>query len=91
LADFFTEPPPASFELQYKVLLAGSAEYLCDRWELDMPDWIGDPQYRMPELTDFGVARLLDLRETRFRRCQRAAPQFLKRNLIFEARNLIVL
>jgi hypothetical protein len=88
LADFFTEPPPASFPIEYQALLAGAAEYLCNRYDLDLPAWIDDPRYTLPFLYEMWPCLQP---ETRFRRVQRAAPEFLKRNLIFEARNLITL
>jgi hypothetical protein len=88
LADFFTEPPPQTFPLEYQALLAGAAEYLCNRYDLDLPVWIDEPRYRMPIL--FEMWPRLQW-ETRFRRVQRSAPEFLKRNLVFEARGLITL
>jgi len=33
LSDFFTEPPPTSFALTYQVVLAGTAEFFCSRYD----------------------------------------------------------
>lgn len=87
-ADFFAARPPVSFPQKYQALLAGAADYLCTRYDLDLPDWIDDEQYCLSCLCDWTLD-LPELRSTRFRRCQRADPVFLKRNLIFEARGLI--
>jgi hypothetical protein len=88
LADFFFEPPPQSFPGEYQALLAGAAEYLCGRYDLDLPEWIDDPSFTMTTLYEFWPS----LNQTRrFRRVQRAAPEFLRRNLVFQARDLITL
>jgi len=91
LSDVLTKPPPTSFDLKYQVVLAGTAEFFCRRYDLDMPDWIDDPAYRLPQLTDWYDEVFPELRLSRLRRCQRAAPEFLSRNLIFASRNLITL
>jgi hypothetical protein len=91
LADFFAVPPPETLGLERGALLAGAAEYLCRRYDLDLPDWIDDPQYVLPEIYDFWGDITPEVRAMRFRRVQRSSPEFLKRNVVFEARNLIVL
>lgn len=91
LADFFAVPPPETLGLERGTLLAGAAEYLCRRYDLDLPDWIDDPQYVLPEIYDFWGDITPEVRAMRFRRVQRSSPEFLKRNVVFEARNLTVL
>jgi hypothetical protein len=68
-------------------MLAGSAEYLCHRYDLDVPEWVADHRFRLPHLEGFYP----EPPETRLARCPRSAPEFLSLNLIFEARNLITL
>ena len=88
LADFFAAPPPKSFPAEYQAVLAGTAEFLCERYDLDLPAWIDDPRYTLPALFEFWPCLPA---ETKFRRVQRSAPAFLKRNLVFDPRNLITL
>ena len=90
-AAFFALPPPSGFGTELSALLAGVAEYLCRRYDLDLPDWIYDPQFRLPALWDPVEDIFPDSRGTRYRRCQRSEPEFLSRNVVFEARNLITL
>ncbi|GEM_PF-1429188 len=87
LADFFAVPPSAELGPERCAMLAGSAEYLCHRYDLDVPEWVADHRFQLPHLQDFYPENPA----TRFARCQRAAPEFLSLNLIFEARNLITL
>lgn len=42
-------PPPPCFEDDHAALLAGTAEYLCDRYGLIKPDWVDDPIYILAE------------------------------------------
>jgi hypothetical protein len=86
---FFSEPPPTCFGPEHAALLAGTAEYLCHRYDLDVPEWVSDPRYRLRDLWD--VEGYLNPRETLYRRVQRSEPEFLSRNVVFEARNLITL
>ena len=89
LADFFAVPPPEELGLERCVMLAGAAEYLCSRYNLEAPDWIDDSRYVLPALRDYWADVLPVSRDHLFRRCQRAEPEFLKRNLVFEALSLI--
>ena len=91
VAGFFAVPPPDGFGTERCALLAGVAEYLCRRYELDLPGWICDPRYYLAELWDPVEVLCPDLRVSRYRRCQRSEPEFLRRNVVFEARNLITL
>lgn len=91
VAGFFAVPPPDGFGRERSALLAGVAEYLCRRYDLDLPSWIDDSQYCLSELWDPVEDVCFALRASRYRRCKRAEPEFLRRNIVFEARNLITL
>ncbi len=90
-ASHFSVAPPDGFGTERCALLAGVADYLCRRYDLDLPGWIGDPRYCLQALWDPLEDICPDLRPTRYRRCQMSEPEFLRRNVVFEARNLITL
>jgi hypothetical protein len=87
--EFLAQPSPEYLPREEQALLAGIAEYLALRFGLPVPAWTQDPMYMLPELWDScgewypGVA--LESRVAS------ADPIFLKRNVIFASRGLIVL
>jgi hypothetical protein len=91
LTDFFAVPPHPEMEDRYRVMLAGAAEYLCQRYDLKVPEWVYETQYYLPELDDFWGFLLDDTIEAKQRRASHVEPEFRSRNLIFEARNLITI
>ena len=90
-ASCFSVAPPDGFGTERCALLAGVAEYLCRRYDLDLPGWIDDSRFCLHALWDPLEDICPDLRLTRYRRCQMSEPEFLRRNVVFEARNLVTL
>lgn len=85
-ASFFAYPPPASLSPGWQAILAGAAEWLSDEFNLPKPAWANDPKYTLPSPWDpWGLcgdfeAEMAEIEEP-----------FRKRNVLFEARNLIAL
>lgn len=88
---FFAVPPPRSFSPQRRALLAGVAEYLSQRYGLPVPAWVRDGEFFLAELWDPWEDLCPDMEETRPGRTERTPEAFLKRGVVFEARNLITL
>ena len=55
------------------------------------PEWTNDPQYTLAAQWDPWEDIVPDIEQYRPERIAKADPAFLKRNVVFEARNLIVL
>jgi hypothetical protein len=90
-ATFFAVAPPRSFSPQRRALLAGVGEYPCTRYSLPVPESVHDPQYTLPEPRDLWEDLCPDMEETRQGRIERSPEVLLKRNVVYEARNLITL
>lgn len=90
-AEFFAVPPPRSFSPQRRALLAGVAEYLSNEFQLPVPAWVSQPEFYLNEPWDPWEDLCPDMEEFRQVRMERSHPAFLKRNVIYETRNLITL
>jgi hypothetical protein len=90
-ASFFAVPPPRSFSPQRRALLAGVAEYLCTRYSLPIPEWVNAPEFFLHDFWDPWEDLCPDMEEFRQGRIERSPEAFLKRRVVFEARNLITL
>lgn len=89
---FFVEPPPESFPVEYQAMLAGTAEVLCDEFNLPVPVWVHYPQYTLPELWDPYEWMWVGLtEEENRRRVAKADPLYLKHNVVWQRRDLITL
>lgn len=89
---FFAKEPPADFDRRDRAFLAATAEYLCREFSWDPPDWVNSPEFFLDEEWDY-VADLPefpeDLRPRITNRRKRGTPEFLRHNIIFEARGLL--
>lgn len=89
---FFAKEPPVAFPPRRRAFLAGVAEYLSNQFDLDPPEWIGKPEYFLSEEWDY-VSDFEEfpeeLRDRIDERRARATPEFLRRGIIYEARNLL--
>lgn len=90
-ASFFVVPPPPSFTPERRALLAGVAEFLCAEFNLEAPAWIKEPEFFLSEMWDPWEDICPDVREFRDERIARSHKAFLRRNVVYEARNLITL
>jgi len=90
-AEFFIVPPPRSFSPQRRALLAGVAEFLSTEFGLPVPEWVNDREYFLGEMWDPWEDICPDLESLRQVRIDRSHPMFLKRNVVYETRNLITL
>lgn len=90
-ASFFDVPPPRSVSLQRRALLAGVAEYLCTRYSLPIPEWVNAPEFFLHDFWDLWEDLCPDMEEFSLGRIERSPEAFLKRRVVFEARNLITL
>ena len=90
-AEFFAEPPPKMLSPAWRVVLAGTAEYLSNEFGLPVPAWTEGREYFLPEIWD--PLDDLGLNRTEFEEMRRAQSHesFLRRNVIFKTRNLITL
>jgi len=88
-ASFFAEPPPSNLSPGYRAMLAGAAEYLSRRFNLEVPDWVNRPEFFLDQEWDILSEVLPDVEQYREERRARADEAFLRRNVIFESRNLI--
>ena len=70
-------------------MLAGAAEYLSRRFNLEVPDWVNRPEFFLDQEWDILSEVLPDVEQYREERRARADEAFLRRNVIFESRNLI--
>lgn len=87
---FFALPPPDMFRREYRALLVGVAAYLSAEFGLPAA-WVDDPEYTLTEPWDQWEDLCPDMAETREYRAERISQAFRKRNIIYEARNLITL
>lgn len=90
-ASFFAVPPPRYFSPQRRALLAGVAEYLCQRYSLPVPSWVNEPEFFLDRRWDPWEDLCPDVEEFRPERVEYSEECFLKRNVVYEARNLITL
>jgi hypothetical protein len=90
-ADFFAHPSPPALPPERRAMLAGAAEYLCLDFGLPVPEWVNESQYFLPDYWDPWEDLCPDLAETRAGRIAKTPEAFLKRRVVFEARNLITL
>lgn len=90
-AGFFAVPPPTTLPRERRALLAGIAEFLCTEFGLPVPAWVNEPEYFLDEMWDPWEDLAPHLERTRPERIERSHPIFLKRNIVYEARNLITL
>jgi hypothetical protein len=88
-ASFLEVPPPEEFSIEYQALLAGAAEFWCREFDLQVPAWTEDPQYFLSEPWMPWSEFLADDPEVVARLRAAADPAFLRRNILFAARNLI--
>ena len=89
--DSFKVPPPVELGPHWQALLAGAAEYLCHRYGLSVPAWTEESAYTLAEVWDPWEDILPSLEASRPDRIARTPPEFLHRNVVYEARNLIAL
>jgi len=91
-ASFFQYPPPESFSRGYRAMLAGTAEVLCDEFQLPVPLWVHEPQYIMPELWDLYEWMFTGMTdEQNHRRIESSDPLYLKHGVVWRRRDLITL
>jgi hypothetical protein len=82
-ASFFAEEPSHSFTPRRRAFLAGAAQYVCNRFGLEVPVWTEKPEYFLSEEWAPGQDVISDLLG------QEAAEEFVRRGIIFRARSLI--
>jgi hypothetical protein len=90
-ASFFSDRPPRFIGPGQCAILAGTAEYLSKDFGLPVPAWTEEPEYFLPELWDPMSDWCPGMEEFREIRIAKANECFLRRNVIFESRNLITL
>lgn len=88
---FFEFPSPNCLSPGWQAVLAGTAEYLSQEFGLRIPAWVNEPRYFMPEMWDASEAMGFGTEEGREARKQTTPQAFLRRNVVFQARNLITL
>jgi hypothetical protein len=83
---FFAYPPPEILSPGWQAILAGAAEWLCEEFGLAKPDWLGDPRYTLPSPRDpWYLCQNFDAAMAE------VEEPFRRRNVLFEARDLIAL
>ena len=88
-ASFLAVPPPKSLPRNRRALLAGVAEFLSQEFGLPVPTWVNESEYFLDEMWDPWEDICPDMEQTHPGRIERSHPAFLKRNVVYEARNLI--
>jgi hypothetical protein len=91
-ASFFAAEPPKESPVKYRVFLAAVAEYLSHEFGLPVPEWTEKPEYFLSEEWDWVAddASFPEALKNRIdRRRERATPEFRRRNILYEGRNLI--
>lgn len=83
-------PSPKSLSPRWQALLAGTAEWLAHEFNLPQPPWVYAPQYFLEEEWDV-ASDWIDLSDSLNSRRACTEPEFLKRNIVFDTRNLITL
>jgi hypothetical protein len=86
---FFGKRPPALFTIEEQAFLAASAEILCNRFNLQVPDWVSEPDYVLPELS--APVPWLRMQSVIKDPAATAHPTYLKHNVIARDRDLLVL
>jgi len=89
---FFAKEPPASFSPKRRAFLAATAEYVSREFGREAPAWTSKPEYFLAEEWDFITDMpefVEELRARVDRRRERATPEFLRHNIIYEARGLL--
>jgi hypothetical protein len=76
---------------EYQAFLAGVTEFWCIEFDLPMPKWVEDPLYTLPELWEPLFCPMPMDQDSIASRTRRSHPCFINRNVIFEARSLIVI
>ena len=90
-ASFLAVPPPKTLRLECRALLAGVAEFLSEEFNLPVPEWVNEPEYFLQEMWDPWEDICPDMEPFRQERIARSHPAFLRRGVVYEARNLITL
>jgi hypothetical protein len=90
-ASFFAVPPPRSLSPQRRALLAGVAEYLSNRYGLPLAGWVNEPEFFLDDLWDPWEDLGEFMEEGRPFRIEHSPEAFLRRNVVYEDRNLITL
>jgi len=96
------EEPPHWFNTERRAMLAGTAEFFARLYRLPKPAWVDKPEYFLPELEYMaylvseseGEEPMIWFPETDadlYRMMARSPKEMLRRNVVFEARNLTVL
>lgn len=89
-AGFFALPPPEWMGPGRKALLAGAAEFLSREFDLTPPSWIESPHYFLEDMWDPLEESIHPLMpQLRAKRMDHTDPAFLRRNVIYETKNLI--
>lgn len=90
--DFFDIEPPTSLPAKERAFLAAMTAFLCHEFDLPFPAWTEKPEYFLEEEWDY-VTDLEEfpeeLRDRVAKRREKAAPEFLRHNIIFASRGLI--
>lgn len=74
-ADFFAVEPSDYFDIRTRAFFAGVTEYLCHRFNLPVPVWVERPDYFLSEY---------------WKKCRDTGePEFARRNIGYDPRNLI--
>ena len=94
------EEPPIWFPPERRAMLAGASEFFAKLYDLPKPAWVDKPEYFLPEMDYYGCiisfsetehALLMpESEEDDYRLRARTPREMLRRNVIFEARNLTV-
>ncbi|TCK72843.1 alpha/beta hydrolase [Acidipila rosea] len=84
------EEPPLWFSKERRAMLAGVAEFFSHLYRLPMPSWIEKPEYFLLEPEYFTIL-MPDSEVGLYRMRARTPKEMLRRNVIFEARNMTLL
>jgi hypothetical protein len=89
---FFEVEPPLSLRSEYRAFLAGMTEFLCHEFKLRVPDWTEKQEYFLTEewdaaldLDEFPWVAVIPIEDRR----EQAAPEFMRRRIVFPSRGLI--
>jgi len=94
--------PPEWFTPERRAMMAGTAEFFARLFELAKPEWVEKPEYFLPRLEymsylvsepddgDFMVFPP-ESEDALFRKIAKSPKEMLRRNVVFEARNLTIL
>ena len=98
----FGREPPTWFSRERRAQLAGIAEFFARLYSLSKPSWVEKPEHFLPEMEYMsycvseseGEEPMIWLPQTDaalYRMMSRSPKEMLRRNVVFEARNLTVL